>query len=97
MQAGPLRHGVPGGRRAAGPGDAEGAARPGLQLEETVGAREESKSGGSKNVNNDSSTGGSGANKDDSKSEGNNNGSCCADNSRCEGEGSPRGREAARD
>ena len=39
----------------------------------SVGAREESKSGGSNNVNNDSSGGGFGANKDDSKSEGNSN------------------------
>ena len=53
----------------------EGVARPGLSREENVGAREESKSGGSKNVNNDSIGGGSGPNKDDSKSEGNNNGS----------------------
>ena len=97
MQAGPLRHGVSGGRGAAGPGDAEGAARPGLQREETVGAREESKSGGSINVNNDSSSDGSGANKDDSKSEGNNNGSGCANSRRCEDEGGPRGSKAARD
>ena len=44
-----------GGRGAAGSGDAEGTAELSLQQEETVGAREESKSGGSNNVNNDSS------------------------------------------
>ena len=57
MKAGPLRHGIPGGRGAAVPGDAEGAVGPGLQWEETVGAREESKSEGSNNVNNDNSCG----------------------------------------
>ena len=91
MKAGPLRHGIPGGRGAAVPGDAEGAVGPGLQWEETVGAREESKSKGSNNFNNDSSGGGSGANKGDRKSEGNsnNNGSGCANSSMCEGEGGP--------
>ena len=53
----------------------EGVARPGLQREETVRAREESKSVGSKNVNNVSIGSGSGPDKDDSKSKGNNNGS----------------------
>ena len=48
----------------------EGVARPGLPREETVGAREESKSGGSKNVNKDSIGGGFGPNKNDSKSKG---------------------------
>ena len=43
----------------------EGVARPSLLREETVKAREESKSGGSKNVNNDSIGGEFGANKDD--------------------------------
>ena len=53
----------------------EGVAWPGLLREETIGVREESKSGGSRNVNNNSIGGGSGPNKDDSKSEGNSNGS----------------------
>ena len=53
----------------------EGGARPSLPREKTVGAREESKSGGSNNVNNHSIGSESGADKDVSKSEGSNNGS----------------------
>ena len=88
-----FRHDIPVIRGAAGPGDAEGAAGPGLQREETIGAREESKSEGSNIVNNNSSGSRSGANKDDSKSEGNSNNNCsgCANSSRCEGKGGPRG------
>ena len=69
-------------------------AGPGLQREETIGAREESKSEGSNIVNNNSSGSRSGANKDDSKSEGNSNNNCsgCANSSRCEGKGGPHGR-----
>ena len=63
-------------RGAAGPGGAEGVAGPDLQWEETIGAREESKSEGSNIVNNNSSGSRSGANKDDSKSEGNSNNNC---------------------
>ena len=91
MQAGPLRHGVPGGRGAASPGDAEGAA--GCQGEGIEQERRQQQC----YSNNDSSGGGSGANKDDSKSEGNNNGSGCANSRRCEDEGGPRGSKAARD
>ena len=48
--------------------------QPSLPREKTVRTREESKSGGSNNINNDSIGGESGANKDNSKSEGNRNG-----------------------
>ena len=92
VKAGPLQHGILGGRWAAAPGDAEGAVGPGLQWDETVGAREESKSEGSNNFINNSSSGGSGdVNKGDRKIEGNsnNNSSGCANSSMCEGEGGP--------
>ena len=63
VQAGPLPHGVLGDRVASSPGDVEDVAGPDLQREETVRAREDSKSGGSSNANNNSGDGGSGANR----------------------------------